>query len=207
MPKPASNQKKLSPIKAAGSPKKVISMKKKNHSPGSTNTNKKKYEMQVDIHKTLLEGVYALLFYKPKDIEEAAWTVYHRNKLAVGEEGETLQDETGIFDYGPRKAHGNVDKGPDGARKTLSGSKWDWECFLALKGENETDQIFGKQIAREFTRFSKKEARLGGSNPNTFILRNTFSINPKSLNYYIIDDAVVKKLHCLYHQYSKEEIM
>ena len=78
---------------------------------------------------------------------------------------------------------------------------------MALKGENKTDQIFGKKVAREFTRFSKKEARLGGSNPNTFILRNMFSINPKSLNYYIIDDAVVKSFHCLYHQYSKEEIM
>ena len=78
---------------------------------------------------------------------------------------------------------------------------------MVLKGRNETDQIFGGEIAREFTHFSKKEARLGRSNPNTFVLRNTSSIDPKTLNYYIIDDAAVKSLLCLYHQYSKEEIM
>ena len=64
MPKPASNsnQKKPSPAKATGSPKKVISMKK-NYSLGPSTGKKEKCEMQVDIHKTLLDGLYELLCY------------------------------------------------------------------------------------------------------------------------------------------------
>ena len=69
--------------------------------------------MQLYIHKALLDGVYALLFYNSKATEEAVWTIYHRNKLAIGAEGETLQDNTGTFQT-------------RWGTKTLSGSKWDW---------------------------------------------------------------------------------
>ena len=45
----------------------------------------------------MLDRVYALLFSKHKDTDDAAWTVYHSNKLAVGKEGETPQDKTSIY--------------------------------------------------------------------------------------------------------------
>ena len=91
--------------------------------------------------------------------------------------------------------------------KQKPNSTYDWFCFVALKGEDETSTSIGKKIARKFGVFTRNKALCDSSKPEDYVFRSAFTVDPQPLNYHILDDDAIKVMRLLFSDYSKEELM
>ena len=91
--------------------------------------------------------------------------------------------------------------------KQKPNGQYDWFCFVAIKGDDETSISVGKKIARKFGAFTKNKELWESSKSDDFKFRSAFTVDPQPLNYHVLDDDVIKVMRLLYSEYTKEELM
>ena len=189
--------------------KKSMSYKSGTGSPGVKHKNTK-FSQQVDIYETKVDNIVVAICSKPKDAPEASFTHWHQKNLFEQWGTDTLAGQTGIVAALPRKANSSciasiVGKG---TMKQKPNSPYDWSCFVAIKGDDETSIGVGKKIARKLGAFTAKKNELYESpKPDDFMFRSAFTIDPKPLNYHVLDDDTIKVMRLLFSEYTKDELM
>jgi len=149
-------------------------------------------EMNLDIVKTLVDGVYIGFCTKGWAPNESAYLFPMEKGLNDGED--LAKEWKYVYSFLPRR-----DKaGDDGitSMKTKHGSKWDWKVVLILVDEADTSvEKAGVHIATSFSKFTRNKDVM--QNPEKYRFNHYFSSNPQALNHYLLDLDVAKVLKSL----------
>ena len=175
-------------------------IKKKQHpSPFTKKPKTEKYTNWIDVSKTLVDDIGVAWSSKPN--ANCCASFIHHHKMEWEENGKaTFPTLFAIL--------GRRDNNQDTLNRFMKsepGKSFYWECLVVERcNEDDTPEVLGKRIAREFTDFG---AICNNYNiPPKFQFRNDLSTTPlKPLNYYLCDGDCLAILKRFYAEDNKKE--
>ena len=84
-------------------------------------------------------------------------------------------------------------------------SSYDWDCMLSVGKDDASPEKIGKNIAREFTKFSKEKKLSGMKDAERFALRKVHT-TPLPLNNFLLDEACLLMLRRMTSTVTLDEV-
>jgi len=152
-------------------------------------------EMNLDLVKTQVDGVYIGFCTKAWAPEESAYLFPMEKGLNDTEDGGVLAKEWKyVFSFLPRRDT-DIDDGIT-PMKTKKGSKWDWKAVLLLIDEADTSiEDAGRHIASCFGKYTRNKGVM--ESPEKYKFNHCYRNNPQALSHYLLDLDVAKVLKSL----------